>query len=211
MRKLLAVFLASVMLLCSCQKNSSRELLEEEITQVNDAFFFMTENEAGEIVSNPLPCFLMDYYENVKEMPLKNFLLYFPSDGDVTEADEFEALKSDPDFPFADVPSLDEMPVPIHRISVDSLDAYLQKNAGIITEDLINKENTIYLEEYNAYYTTTSDAGGAFFNCESGVYSDDSVELFGSSSAGYSSFKMIKSGENWIVSSHLIWQNASAK
>ena len=201
MKKLFALFLIGALLFSGCQ-SSARALTAEEIAQVNDAFFFMQINEDGVYAANPLPCFVMDYYSDVSEMPLKNFLLYFPADADVTDAAEYEALKADPDFLFGQAASPEELPVPIHRISADSINAYLTKWSGLTLDDLKNKDGTIYAEEYDAYYTTTSDAGGAYFTCESGRLNGDTVTLEGSGSAGSSVLTLKKNGDSWQIVSH---------
>ncbi len=203
MKKIVAIVLCMLFCLTACQEKS-RPLTEEEIQQVNDAFFFMVERENGPEM-NPLCCFLLDHYDSPKEIPLGNFLLYFPSDADVTDEEEFEDLKALENFPFKDVPSLENMPVPIHRIPEDRVDAVLEYYAGITTADLSNKEGVIYLEAAGAYYTTTSDAGGGYFDCHSGELKGDTLILKGNgssdagSSALYTVLTMKKVGEQWKI------------
>ncbi len=199
MKRFLTLTLTMLLLFCSCQKSESRPLTDEEIQQVNDAFFFITAQ--GDF--NPLPCFCMDYYETSAEMPLRNFLLYFPSEQDVTDSEEFKALQAMEEFPFNNVPSLKEVPVPVHRIPAASVNDILSKYAAISTDELINTEGVTYLPETDAYYTTTSDVGGAYFDCSGGELNGETALLRGNSSAGSSVLSLKKSGEQWLIVSHL--------
>lgn len=202
MKKFAVLFLTLSLCLCSCAPKNARALTDEEIAQVNDAFFFMIENESGESEINPLTCMLMDYYDRPEEMPLKNFLQYFPAEGDVTTAEEFEALKTLADFPFQEVSSVSEMPVPLHRIPAADVKKQLQQYMNVSIDDLKKTDGVLYLDSYDAYYTYTSDAGGGYFNCESGELDDNTLLLYGSSTAGPCVITMKKIDNNWKIISH---------
>lgn len=153
----------------------ARPLTQEEIEQVNKAFSPLVEQD-GVTSATPVSGFFTSYYDDVKDLDFTEFLRYFPGDGLVEEADqaEFDALSVLPDFPFAQETadlkwtSPSDLPVPIHRILRTSVDETLERYAGITTADLTGTDGTLYLPEYDAWYTFTSDFGPGTFVCAGG-------------------------------------------
>ena len=132
---------------------------------------------------------------------------YFPGDADnpaQTSDLEFEALKDVKDWPFTQVESYDKMPVPIHKYPRSRIDAVLTKYAGITTAEL-DTSGVDYLEEYDAFYTYTSDFGPGTFLPRYGEKHDDTIILW-EEPAGYDGsagmLTLQKSGENWHILSH---------
>lgn len=153
----------------------ARPLTQEEIDRINEAFLSHTEQD-GVAYATPVSGFFTSYYDDVKNLDFAEFLRYFPGDGLVEKADqaEFDALSVLPDFPFAQETadlkwtSPSDLPVPIHRILRTSVDETLERYAGITTTDLTNTDGTLYLAEYDAWYTFTSDFGPGTFLCAGG-------------------------------------------
>lgn len=165
----------------------TRPLTQGEIEQVNEAFSAMVEQD-GVAYATPVSGFFTSYYDDVKNLDFMEFLRYFPGDGLVEEDDqaEFAALAALPDFPFAEEAanlgwtSPSDLPVPIHRILRSSVDETLERYAGITSADLTNTDDTLYLPEYDSWYTFTSDFGPGFFICAGGEVNEatDSVLLW---------------------------------
>lgn len=185
MNRILPAALA-LLLLAGCAKQAppptspspaaeTRPLTQEEIDRVNEAFSPLVEQD-GVTYATPVSGLFTSYYDDVKDLSFADFLYYFPDDGLVEDADqeEFDALAALPDFPFAEEAanlgwtSPSDLPVPIHRILRSSVDETLERYAGITSADLTNTDDTLYLPEYDAWYTFTSDFGPGFFICAGG-------------------------------------------
>lgn len=185
MNRILPAALA-LLLLAGCAKQAptpaspspaaeTRPLTQEEIDRVNEAFSALAEQD-GVAYTTPVSGFFTSYYDDVKDLDFMEFLRYFPDDGLVENADqeEFAALAALPDFPFAEEAaslgwtSPSDLPVPIHRILRSSVDETLERYAGITSADLASTDDTLYLPEYDAWYTFTSDFGPGFFICAGG-------------------------------------------
>ena len=157
-----------------------RPLTGEEIARVNEAFLSHTERD-GVTYATPVSGFFTSYYNDVRELSFPDFLCYFPGDGvlEDTDQEEFAALAALPDFPWnnesitvdRNLPS--DLPVPVHRITRASVDAALERYAGITSADLADTSGVLYLEEYNAWYTFTSDFGPGTFECAGGQVDEE--------------------------------------
>lgn len=189
------------------------DLTEEQVEQVNRAFM-AHEEMGGVVVEREVNGFFTSYYADARELDFAEFLWYYPSDGDLGEEDleEFAALAELPDFHwkkeyFAEsglTPS--RLPVPTHRILRASVDETLRKYAGITTADLKHIEGTLYLKDYDAYYTFTSDFGPGSFTCEGGRVENDIAVLWSEKygSGGYrDELTLEREGENWYIRSFL--------
>lgn len=157
-------------------------LTAEELEQYNKAFDPLLYDEQSSPISvNPISQFLTSYYSRPEDLNLTEFLRYFPSDGDVTDEAEFEALKAAEIWPFGPDVTLDGMPVPIHKFSAETVNKALKAYMGITLEDLndVGMDELIYLKTYNAYYNFTSDAGYGSFTCTNGERQGDIIHLFG--------------------------------
>ena len=163
-------------------------LTEAELEQAREALVSAAyDPDTGRTDATEISCFFTAYYDRVEELPLKNFLRYYPR-GEQLQGDnahdraEFEALQQLEDFPFrpeeGGISSLDSMPVPVKRYPRAVVDATLQKYAGITIADLTDTEGVLYLPEYDAYYNYTSDWGPGTFQPEGGERSDGAVRLW---------------------------------
>lgn len=157
--------------------------------------------------STEISCFFTSHYDDVWELNFEEFMRYFPGDADDpahTTDLELEALKSVEGWPFTEVESHDKMPVPIHKYPRSRVDAVLMKYAGITTAEL-DTTGVTYLEEYDAFYTYTSDFGPGVFTPCYGEKSGDFVTLW-TAPAGYDGTSRMltlqRSEENWHILSH---------
>ena len=108
------------------------------------------------------------------------------------------------------------MPVPVHRYEVKDVEAVLQKYLGVSLQDLedvkqqgmnFGKDSLYYLEEYDAFYNTTSDMGGGSFTCARGEIQGDKVYLYSKCSQYSESYGTVvvlkKQNDRYIIESHL--------
>lgn len=176
-------------------------LTKEEIAQVNEAFNQLVDDGEGKLIVNPLSCFFTSYYKAPQSIDLANFLAYFPSDETLTAPEEFDALKASKNFPFdADV-ALEDMWVPVHKISAQAINEVLQQyaDASLAELDDVRESNNdlIYLEEYDAYYNFISDFAAGYFTCVRGEKQEDRVVLY----SDHNVLTLRKSGENYVIQS----------
>lgn len=112
--------------------------------------------------------------------------------------------------------NLEDMPVPVHRYEVKDVEAVLQKYLGVSLQDLedvkqqgmnFGKDSLYYLEEYDAFYNTTSDMGGGSFTCARGEIQGDKVYLYSKCSQYSESYGTVvvlkKQNDRYIIESHL--------
>ena len=192
---------------------AGRPLTGEEIARVNKAFLSHTERD-GVTYATPVSGFFTSYYDDVTQLDFFNFLYYFPGDGTLGEADqaEFDALAALPDFPWIDAstgqpwPSPADLPVPVHRITRASVDAALERYAGITSADLADTSGVLYLEEYDAWYTFTSDFGPGTFECAGGQVDEDAgAALLWTDTRGdgtRTELTLERDGETWHIRAH---------
>ena len=178
-----------------------RALSQEEIDQVNEAFASWTE-ENGVTIATPVSGFFTSYYDDVTRLDFAAFLQYFPDDGTLSAGDEAEAaaLAALPGYPWGISPGS----VPIHRITRASVDAALERYAGITSADLADTSGVPYLEDYDAWYTFTSDFGPGTFQCAGGQVEGDTALLWTADREdGYrTELTLQKDGENWHIRAH---------
>lgn len=153
-------------------------LSDEETAGFNERFQSLVWDKQGNMIGvNAVSCFFTSYYEDVTELDFKEFLRYFPGDGSQTSEAEFQALKSVEGWPFAEVETLADNPVPVHRYPRRLVDLALEEYAGITTEDL-DTSAVAYLPEYDAYYNYTSDFGPGMFTCTWGEREGNVIRLY---------------------------------
>ncbi len=160
-------------------------LSEEEIQFFNDMFYPMLNDVTEALETNPWSHFFMSYYDEVWEINFPAFVYYFPSDGSKVDEEEFQKLREVEAWRFDNCETLDEMPVPVHSISKKEVDAVLKEYTGIITSDDLDTSAVAYLEEYDCYYTSTSDYGPGMFICSDGERIGNTVYLYGESGLSF--------------------------
>ena len=204
-------FQAVVEISLTGQYSPRRTLTQEELAAYNAVMDPAVRDESGDIVDfhiQPFSYFFSSYYKNVRNLNFEEFIRYFPDSGQATEA-EFEALKKLDDWPFKRVARMEDMPVPIHRHTVSSINEVLTRWGGITTSDL-DTSGVCYLEEYDAYYTYTSDFNMFYFIAESGeqvgnyVYLRKSVE---NGNIAVLTLRLMPGTDEWQIVSH--WRSGS--
>ena len=157
-------------------------LSQQELDAYNAVTDCTVRDESGDITGldiHPASYFLTSYYGNVRDLNFEEFLRYFPQDGSISDEAEFEALKNLDSWPFKQAESMEQMLVPIHKISAASVNEVLRAYGGITAADLSNTDGVFYLKDYDAYYTYTSDFGFSSFTAESGQQVENYVYLYG--------------------------------
>ena len=154
-----------------------RALTDGELAGLNQWIYYLQDEQLS-----PVNGFFRSSYEDVRDLDFAEFLAYFPGEtGDITES-EFQALKAmltaRNAWPFSPTVTRAAMPVPIHRIPAERVDAALREYAGITRADLWDESGACYLPETDAYYTFTSDAGYGDFQANYGETTGDSAWLW---------------------------------
>lgn len=204
-------FQAVVEISLTGQYSPRHTLTQEELAAYNAVMDPAVRDESGDIVDfhiQPFSYFFSSYYKNVRNLNFEEFIRYFPDSGQATEA-EFEALKKLDDWPFKRVARMEDMPVPIHRHTISSINEVLTRWGGITTSNL-DTSGVCYLEEYDAYYTYTSDFNMFYFIAESGeqvgnyVYLRKSVE---NGNIAVLTLRLVPGTDEWQIVSH--WRSGS--
>ena len=183
-------------------------LTQAQIDEVNAIFAdyeFSTDETLGHFAVNG---FFTSTYDDVRDLNLNNFLAYFGECGeeDISE-EEFAQLNAKWEFR---VDSVEDFPLPIHRYPASAVEGVLKRFAGIGLADLTDMQTPFsgytYLEDTDAFYTTTSDYSPGYFRCTSGEIEPDgdTALLYGSTAgslSGKAVLKLVKDGENWYIHS----------
>lgn len=183
-------------------------LTQAQIDEVNAIFAdyeLSTDDTLGHFAVNG---FFTSTYDDVRDLNLNNFLAYFGECGeeDISE-EEFAQLNAKWEFR---VDSVEDFPLPIHRYPAPAVEGVLKRFAGIGLADLTDMQTPFsgytYLEDTDAFYTTTSDYSPGYFRCTSGEIEPDgdTALLYGSTAgslSGKAVLKLVKDGENWYIHS----------
>ena len=189
-------------------QKTATPLTQEQIDAVNAVFAdyeFSADGTLGHFAVNG---FFTSTYDDVRDLNLNNFLAYFGERGeeDISE-EEFAQLNAKWEFR---VDSVEDFPLPIHRYPASAVEGVLKRFAGIGLADLTDMQTPFsgytYLEDTDAFYTTTSDYSPGYFRCTSGeIEPDGDTALLYGSTAGFLSgeavLKLVKDGENWYIHS----------
>lgn len=184
-------------------------LSQQELDAYNAVTDCTIRDESGDITGmdiHPASYLLTSYYGNVRNLNFEEFLRYFPQDGSISDEAEFEALKNLDSWPFKQAESMEQMPVPIHKISAASVNEVLRAYGGITAADLSNTDGVFYLKDYDAYYTYTSDFGFSSFAAESGQQVENYVYLYGNlndSNRSVLTLRLTPGTDTWQIMSYL--------
>ena len=160
-----------------------------------------------------ISCFFTSKYSDPRDMNAGAFLNYCPSQGELGAEDEmeFNLVQEKLDWRVGEdlhLASLDEMPVPCHRLPRTYINGILTQYAGITVEEMHTdwKAEAFYIPETDCFYTFTSDFGpGTFVPCY-GEKDGDTVTLW-EAPDGYDeniadALTLQKSDDNWLILSH---------
>ena len=189
-------------------QKTATPLTQAQIDEVNAIFAdyeLSTDDTLGHFAVNG---FFTSTYDDVRDLNLNNFLAYFGECGeeDISE-EEFAQLNAKWEFR---VDSVEDFPLPIHRYPASAVEDVLKRFAGIGLADLTDMQTPFsgytYLEDTDAFYTTTSDYSPGYFRCTSGEIEPDgdTALLYGSTAgslSGKAVLKLVKDGENWYIHS----------
>ena len=145
-------------------------------------------------------------------MAVGEFLYYCPDQGvlEAGDEEEFGIVQEKLDWRIGEdnhLATIDEMPVPCHRLSRSYINEILTKYAGITVEEMHTDwlKEAFYIPETDCFYTFSSDFGpGMFLPCY-GEKNGDIVTLWEApnTESGVSDMLVLqKSGENWHILSH---------
>lgn len=165
--------------------------------------------------ATPISCFFTSRYSDPRDMDAEAFLYYCPDQGvletgEAGDEEEFRIVQEKADWRVGEdnhLASLEEMPVPCHRLPRNYINDILTKYAGITVEEMHTDwlEEALYIPETDCFYTFTSDFGpGMFLPCY-GEKGGNIVTLWEApSEESGTSDKLVlqKSGEDWQILSH---------
>ena len=187
--------------------NVDRTLTQEEIGTINAAFDPILYDKQGNPMStNIWSCFFTSYYDDIRDMDFAEFLMYYPGDGSTVDRHEFDALRNQEDFWFKNAESLDNMPVPVHKLSARIVELTLKEYAGITLKDL-DTSKVDYLAEYDAFYNYTSDYAPGIFQCTRGEIDGDLVRLYEETDNGTDILTLRKDGDRYLIVAHQQFTN----
>lgn len=174
-------------------KRNGTPLTADEIRRVSEAFeAFRLENGVADV--NLAANFLQGEFNRPEEINAAAFLYYFPSGMLITDEAEFEDLKktwASYGYTVPEGTTIEDYPVPLHKIPKSMVDEALEKYLGIELEklrysdlDSLAEGGIYYMEKYDCFYSTASDTHASRFVCESGeIFPDGTVVLYGESGA----------------------------
>lgn len=162
--------------------------------------------------TTPISCFFTSRYSDPRDMDAEKFLCYCPDQG-VLEAgkagdeEEFRIVQEKADWRFGEdnhLASLEEIPVPCHRLPRSYINEILTKYAGITVEEMHTDwlEEVLYIPETDCFYTFTSDFGPGMFIPRYGEKNGDIVTLWEAPSETSDKLVLQKSGADWRILSH---------
>ena len=205
---ILALLLVASATGCSFAELTQREqkpvsLTRQQIDEINAYFDGEQQELLGADGHFGVNGFFTSTYDDVRDLNLREFLKYFREGAEHNiREDEFTLLKEV--WPqYEEVETVSDMPIPITRYPSSSVETVLQEFAGIGLQDLKDMREPFsgyaYLEETDAFYTTTSDYAPGFFVCASGTVLGDTVTL--AEEGGARVLTLRHEGAHWYIQS----------
>jgi hypothetical protein len=133
----------------------------------------------NQLANNPMSACFTSFYQDPTELNLDAFLRYYYYEESATE-EEFRALRDAGKLFAGRWQHIEDLPTPLHRIPASQVEGDLQHFYGIGLRDLKKDYRlcSMYLPEYDCFYTTTSDWGPGVFQPEWGEKKEDLVRLW---------------------------------
>ncbi|MBN2795103.1 MAG: hypothetical protein JXR88_06840 [Clostridia bacterium] len=156
------------------------QLTNQEINVINTLFQPMYD-VSNLVIVNPISCFFTSEYDQVENLDFVEFLRYFPYGQVPDTLPEFNELKTLEQWPFTNINTFMNMPVPIHKYSFKDLNETLILYAGIALDEIkgIYDDEVFYLSSTHAFYNYTSDFAPGYFQITSGQVKDSVITLYG--------------------------------
>lgn len=153
--------------------------------------------ENGNTRASEISCFFTSTWSSPEEIDLAAFLRYCPLGEQLLDEHSEEAqavIAAAGENVFA--------VTPVWRYPKEAVSSLLRKYSGITVEDLLSRENVLYLEEYDAFYNFTSDWGPGRFTCTGGEQSGNLITLWGEGTGGTARTLTLREekGEYFLVS-----------
>ena len=184
---IICVLLGILLSMTGCsEKQSPRLLPEKELAQANQWFSGVADT-GDQIGAGEISCFFTCYYSDPREIDLEEFLKYCPvsimlTDEDAREFQDWLKASQWPD-PEGIFQKPSDFYVPVRRLANADVSSVLMQYAGIATSDLEGFGNAVYLEQYDAFYNSTSDYAPGYFQCIGGEKDGSFVRFWSEISA----------------------------
>ncbi len=127
---------AGILLVIKIRDADIRQLTDEEIEIANEHFKPLITDKEGRTYTSSVSHFFTSFYDDPKDINISQFLRYFMPSDTVVDPDEFKALKKHEKRFFDKDVTIDKMPVPVHKITVEDLDEVQLKYADNRFSDL---------------------------------------------------------------------------
>lgn len=171
---------------------------------------YYNETWGGWIVeATAISCFFTSQYNDPRDMDAEEFLWYCPDQGVLGPEDEaeFQLVQEKLDWRSGEdnhLLTVDELPVPCHRLPRTYINEILTQYAGITVEDMHTdwKENVFYIPQTDCFYTFTSDFGPGFFVPIYGEKNGDLVTLWDGGSAAADVLTLQSVDDSYQILSH---------
>ncbi|MCH4886142.1 hypothetical protein EZV73_01115 [Acidaminobacter sp. JC074] len=182
--------------------SQNKVLSEKELESLNELFQPVLTFDTMSTV-NPIGCFFTSFYEEVRDINLSEFLMYYPYGEVPKELEEYDILSKLDNWPFKHVKTLKAMPVPIHRYKKAHVEEVLKSITGVKIDQLseLALKDVLYLEETDAFYNYTSDFGPGWFKCTSGYHEKDRLILEGQAIDTEARLTIVKIGDEYYIDS----------
>lgn len=204
---LMGLALCTFIILTGC--SNKQELTAEQIDEINAAFETLLPAGAGDIAVilgpdkkftlNPISHFFTSYYETPEQMEMGAFVYYIPRKTFLSSNnDEVEIASLQEKYEHLSIDSL-LATVPFGRIPFATVNQYLQTYMNLTLEDMTNMGTAVYLENYEAFYSSASDFGPGAFYCTSGEIRGDVITLY----SDHAALTLKQDGEHYFIISHI--------
>lgn len=180
---------------------NSTPLTAAQILQVNEAFYPISHEERADgtvyaelSITNP---FLLSYYSRPEEMDFQMFMRNHPHRVDATEEERtayYNALGGGAQCNKYDKAVIDEV-----------LLSYMGITSDVLYNDSLSQ--VTYLEEFNAYFNSTSDFLWYTFDCFGGEICGNVAYLYSEESV----LTLVQREGNWYIYAHLTMEDFAAE
>ncbi len=178
------------------QINTFNQALEESKKSYTEVL--QTAGDRNISTVKPLIFFLTSYYDKPENMDMSRFLHYIPRETYLTNEDQEEYNKLVEKF---GIPSgnVEDFHSPTGRIPKAVIESYLNEYMNLSISDMANMGDTLYLDEYDTFYSQASDMWSTDFICTSGTIEGNIITL----SSNFETLTIEKQGDKYYIKSFL--------